>query len=98
MAYKFKVSITTALGSCTAGVLCANSAQQISDNMPDGVAIYETTLLGAADVVLIDDADVFLDLQSMVDNICVASEMTPELVAEEHAKQAGALAMLAISR
>lgn len=98
MTYKFKVSVTTALGSCVADGLCANSAQQISDSMPDGVTIYETTFLGAADVAApVDDDDVFVDLQSMVDNIRTASEMTPERVAEEHTKQARALAGMVVT-
>lgn len=93
MTYKFKVSITTALGSCVHDGLSANSVQQISDNMPDEVTIYETTLLGTGESTApIDDSAVFLDLQAMVDNIRVASEMTPERVAAEHARQAHALA------
>lgn len=96
MAYKFKVSITTPLGSCIADVFAANSVQQIRDNTPDEVTICEPTLLGAANsAALVDDDDVFLELQSMVDNIRVASEMTPERIAEEHAKQVSAMAALA---
>jgi hypothetical protein len=96
MANKFRVSITTALGSCIAEDFAANSDQQIRDNTPDEVAICETTLLCATDsAALIDDDDVFLELHSMVDNIRMASEMTPERIAEEHAKQARALVELA---
>lgn len=88
MGYRFNVKITTAHGCCE-GSLIANSVQQISDCMPDGVSIYETALLGpAVDTSVIDDDTLFFDLSQWVQQIEYASTMTPDLVAAEHARQA----------
>lgn len=96
MPYKFKVAITTDLGSCVDESFSANSAQQISDNMPDGVTIYETTLIRAMQGDPVTDEEVFLDLQSIVSNIEYASTMTPEKVAAEHAETRRALSRLTV--
>ena len=96
MPYKFKVAVTTDLGWCIDESFSANSVQQIRDCMPDGVTIYETTLIKAHPGTPIEDEEVFLDLQSMVSNIEYASTMTPEKVAAEHAETVRALSKLTV--
>lgn len=88
MPFEFKVAITTALGSIVQESFRANSVQQFSDNMPDEVTIYETTLVRTSeDNTPVDDSEVFLELNSMVGNLKEAAEMTTGAVAVEHAKQ-----------
>lgn len=96
MSHLFNITITTEQGSAS-GESRANSLQQITNVMPDGVTHYEATLIPlTADGLVVSDEDLMLDLFYYVSNIESASEMTPEKLKEEHDIQLRALQGLTV--
>lgn len=96
MPIKFELTITTEHGSCVSEMY-ANSEGQLADNMPDAVTSYEAKPIGEdAGKALVEDQELWLDLQQMVGHIEYASMLDDAEIERLHAEQHRALGGLTI--
>ena len=95
MIQQFIVTITTNHGSVTDQNLLARSASEIEMSMPDGILSFQIEHVGESpDVADIGEYEPWYSLQTMVSNLEYAATLTPDVVADNHAQQLRAMAML----